>query len=122
MSTTTESYRPSAAAILRTAAPINYPHNSMSGIHDAGAFKIGASETIHKPAHYVSTRAWSIRPRVVAVCGTYGYAPGDESPQRRADWAAGYDEPREAWCVECWGHDHADGSRRIEWGRDGAPR
>ncbi len=63
---------------MKNATPRTYPHAPVSGIHDAQAFSIGNSDTVHSPAHYPTSNM------VVAHCGQYGYAV--EHDARLAEW------------------------------------
>lgn len=63
---------------MDTTTPRDYPNAPVSGIHDAQAFSIGNSDTVHAPARYPSTNM------VVARCGQYGYVI--ETDTRSASW------------------------------------
>lgn len=59
--------------------PDHYPRTANSGIADAGAFRIGHSLTVHRPARFPDAN------KVVAACGQYGWAT--ERDARIATWA-----------------------------------
>jgi hypothetical protein len=62
-----------------TARPAHYPMTANSGISDAEAFRVGNSQTVHRPARFPDGN------KVVAVCGVYGWAT--ERDSRIATWA-----------------------------------
>lgn len=59
--------------------PEHYPRTANSGIADAGAFRIGSSSTVHRPARFPDGN------KVVAACGQYGWAA--ERDARLVSWA-----------------------------------
>lgn len=85
--------------------PINYPHNSASGIYDAQAFTVGNSTVVHKPKAFRPHDDNGIIGGTVvsAACGAYGYT-GEERDYRAAVWAGGIGEGfhGKAWCQTCF--------------------
>ena len=86
-----------------TEKPVNYPWNTASGIYDAGAFTVGRSTVVHRPArfrhhddHYIGGTV------VTAACGAYGYT--GEGDHREAVWAGGVGEGfhGKSWCHACF--------------------
>lgn len=61
-------------------APRGYPCTANSGIHDAQAFRVGASELVHAPGRYPDAN------KVVARCGVYGWVV-ERDGYREATWA-----------------------------------
>lgn len=78
------------SALTVNLTPPDYPYAPVSGVRDAEAFSVGASEVVHKPHHYPDAN------KVVAVCGVYGF--GVERDSRLAWWRDAYPD-----CPRCIG-------------------